>query len=116
MNMETNPPRIISPEPPPPPTRGSPPTKWLGFWIALLATTVVTLLLALAGKGEDAVIGYIVIYGSGVSAIICGYLVAGRFASSPAARVVAAIPLAVGFYFLSVCLCFAGCVLGNTLK
>ena len=91
-------------------------TGWPLFWIILLAAPVATVCVAAMGGADKIATFYVVFYGSGFSAIGCGYLVAQRITTSQPRRVLLTLSLAVGFYFLNVALCFAGCALGANLK
>lgn len=116
MQPDSHPTKSDDLEPEPSSARALPEMNWLLFWGVLLAPMMGVMLLAVAGQADKAITGYVAFGGSGLAAIVCGYLLANRIASSPATRVLLTILLPVGFYILSVSLCFAGCAIAATVR
>jgi len=107
------------PEPTPPEKLVPSPTSkpnGLAVCLVILTPPILTLILAAARRGESETAAFLVFVGSGVASVIAGYLAAAKYASSVAVRVLVALVLAVGLYFLSVALCFVGCAIGNNLR
>jgi hypothetical protein len=116
MSLDSNNPKTVAIEPQPLSAPVLQKSNWLLFWVVLLAPMMGAMMLAVAGQAGKDIGAYVVFCGSGISAIVCGYLMAGRIASSLASRVLLTILLPVGFYFLCVILCFAGCAIATNLK
>ena len=95
-------------EPPPSPDDALP-TNWLVLLAIILAPAVLTTLGVLVGSGEGIMV--LVLYGSGVAALIGALWVALRIKLHLAIRIGLAILLTPVFYFACVALSFAGCAL-----
>ena len=86
-----------SPQPSEPLTAPTPERNWWPFWVALLAPPVLTTLLALLQRDGTAA-ATVAIYGTGVSALYCGFWTAIRFFKNAGLRLLLGLVFAVVFY------------------
>jgi hypothetical protein len=113
MNMETDPPNNISPEPQLPSSRVPQKTNWLLFWIVLLAPVIASCIGGALDSRNGSVAPVVTLVGGGVAGIICGAMLGRRLGKTGGLRIVLGIVLALVMIVGCVGMSCFGCLAGG---
>ena len=98
----------------PPKSEGGPsPAKSTRGWPIFFGVLLLPALLTLVTARSDDVWPFFTFGLSLITALYCGFWLAGRICRTTGARLAAGVALSGGFYVLSFILCCAGCAIGG---